>query len=318
MLKVTEKKMLRTELPVVPKSRETSSQTGGEATSTTTSTPTPTRLQVVTQPRRFYSSLDGGTRASSPGSIRSVALEDDDSQSELELTRRGAVQTLNLCSHVITTLELTRLRKSRTGLFYWTAFWERLYERQFARMLASRVSSALAKVDFLFRTVSTDLHQLTQRMTYEASVASSEKEVLKILERMEDEVGVRRRRRRRRAQAILSKMRSSIETIPVKVSDDLFDDMKRGIFALDVFCDYHPGDPVAEAHEATWSEFFAAHQPTGRSAVSPYLYRQWRQSGSSGAYSALEAYTSNNIYMGYAEDWVNAPNEHGYDPTHVI
>ncbi|PLB37171.1 uncharacterized protein BDW47DRAFT_132169 [Aspergillus candidus] len=318
--------MLRTDLPMVPKARETSSQTGSEAssqtgseaTSTTASTSTPTRLQVVTQSRRFYSSLDGGTRASSPGSIRSAASEDEDSESDLELTRRGAVQTLNLCSHVITTLELTRLRKSRTGLFYWTAFWERLYERQFARTLASRVSSALAKVDTLFRAVSTDLHQLTQGMIHAATVASSDKEILHILERMEDEVGVRRRRRRRRAQAILNKMRSSIETIPVKVSDDLFDDMKRGIFALDVFCDYHPGDPVAEAHEATWSEFFAVHQTTGRTAVSPYLYRQWQQSGTSGAYPPLEAYTSNNLYVGYAEDWVNAPSEHGYDPTHVI
>ncbi|KKK17289.1 hypothetical protein P175DRAFT_0430048 [Aspergillus ochraceoroseus IBT 24754] len=216
-----------------------------------------------------------------------------------------------MCRHVIASLELTRLRKSRKGIYHWLGFWDRLYERPFSRLLSSRVTSALYKVDALFRAVSTDLHQLTQRMELAIIQASSEKEILHILERMEEEVGLRRRRRRRKAQHILDKMRANIEAIPVKVNDELFDDMKRGVFALDVFCDYHPGDLTAEETESMWPEHFL-DQPAGLVAVSPYLYRQWQESalsGASGAYMPLSAYSSNTTWYDAVEHWVNDGNE---------
>ncbi|KAL4943795.1 hypothetical protein BDV06DRAFT_188958 [Aspergillus oleicola] len=161
-------------------------------------------------------------------------------------------------------------------------------------MLSSRVMAALYKVDALFRAVSFDLHQLARKTEFAVCSASSEKEILQILERLESEVLIRGKRRRRKAQHILQKMRANIEAIPVKVNDELFDDMKRGVFALDVFCDYHPGDERAEQTERMWSQHFIG-QSVGLVAVSPYLYRQWRDSSVTDSTSQpLTAYSSNN------------------------
>ncbi|OJI97875.1 hypothetical protein ASPVEDRAFT_37327 [Aspergillus versicolor CBS 583.65] len=243
------------------------------------------------QQRRYYRSLDLGPEPD-PEPYMSTSNITDTRQS-LEMTRLEALHTLDTCRHVIASLELTRLRKSRSGLCHWMGFWERLYERSFANVLSSRVMAALYKVDALFRAVSFDLHQLAQKTELAIVSASSEKEILHILERMEDEVGIRRRRRRRKAQHILQKMRANIEAIPVKVGDELFDDMKRGVFALDVFGDYHPGDERAEQTERMWPQHFM-RQPVGLVAVSPYLYHQWRESAVSDTTSTpLTTYSSN-------------------------
>ncbi|KAF7594943.1 hypothetical protein BBP40_007751 [Aspergillus hancockii] len=264
----------------------------------------PARPPAPGPTHRFYRSAESVSRAESP-----TESPEDGPRFSLEDTRRGALKTLALCQHVITTLELTRLRKSRTGVFYWLAFWERLYPRAFARALASRVNVALGKINELFTNVATELRQLTQRMESAVLHAPSDKDILLVLEQMENEVGVRRRRRRRKAQKILNGMRAHIEAIPVKVSDELFDDMKRGVFALDVFCDYHPGDPVAEEHESMWPEYFV-QQPVGMVAVSPYLYRQWQEeSAASGSFMPLSAYTGNTAGMEYAGGWVNGAGE---------
>lgn len=295
--------MLQTQLPTVPKHAGPPSQT--------VETDLPPTRPAAPGPgpaHRFYKSIDSVSRADSPTPEEPAELPNEaETQASLEDTRRGALHTLALCQNVITTLELTRLRKSRTGVFYWLAFWERLYPRAFARTLASRVTGALTRIDILFRTVASELHQITQRIEYAVAHALTEKEILLLLEQMEDEVGARRRRRRKKAQAILNKMRAHVETIPVKVSDELFDDMKRGVFALDVFCDYHPGDPVAEEHESMWPDYFVQQSNVGMVAVSPYLYRQWQQettsaSAVSGSYMPLVAYTGNNSSVEYMEE----------------
>ncbi|KAL4798307.1 hypothetical protein BDV19DRAFT_386587 [Aspergillus venezuelensis] len=245
--------------------------------------------------QRYYRSVDVGARPDpEPDPESYIPPNTLTARENLEMTRLEALHTLDTCRHVIATLELTRLRKSRTGLYHWMAFWERLYERSFASMLSSRVMAALYKVDALFRAVSFDLHQLARKTEFAVCSASSEKEILRILERMESEVLTRGKRRRRKAQHILQKMRTNIEAIPVKVNDELFDDMKRGVFALDVFCDYHPGDERAEQTERMWSQHFIG-QSVGLVAVSPYLYRQWRDSSVTDSTSQpLTAYSSNN------------------------
>ncbi|PLB50726.1 hypothetical protein P170DRAFT_445986 [Aspergillus steynii IBT 23096] len=244
--------------------------------------PFPPPIQSVTDlSQRFYRTVDSVEQPRSPA-------PDSPGQptptNPLQETRLGALDTLTLCRNVITTLELTRLRKSRIGLYNWIGFWERLYERPFANSLASRVSTALSKIDMLFRVVSHDLHQLTQRTEDAIISATSEREILHLLERMEVDVGSRRLRRRRKAQAILNKMRTELEMIPVKVGDDLFDDMKRSVFGLDVVCDYHPGDSVAEAHETNWPDHFIGH---------PVGYTQ--ESAASGAFMPLSSYTANEL-----------------------
>ncbi|KAL4752143.1 hypothetical protein BDW72DRAFT_192284 [Aspergillus terricola var. indicus] len=244
---------------------------------------------------RYYRSLDTGVHPDPEGepephiSIANPLI----AQESVEMTRLEALHTLDACRHVIATLELTRLRKSRIGLYNWMAFWDRLYHRSFAAVLSSRVMDALYKVDSLFRAVASYFHELTQKTELAITRASSEKEIIHVLQRMEGEVDIRRRRRRRKARHILEKMRAEIEAIPVKVSDDLFDDMKRGVFALDVYCDYHPGDERAERAEQMWSQHFI-NQSVGLVAVSPFLYRQWRESSvSNRASRPLTTYSSN-------------------------
>ncbi|KAL4989801.1 hypothetical protein BDW68DRAFT_175558 [Aspergillus falconensis] len=246
---------------------------------------------------RYYRSLNTGENPD-PGAepMPHVSIASPlGARESVEMTRLEALHTLDACRHVIATLELTRLRKSRIGLYNWMAFWDRLYHRSFAAVLSSRVMDALYKVDNLFRAVASELHQLAQKTELAITTsASSEKEIIHVLQRMEEEVDVRRRRRRRKARHILEKMRAEIEAIPVRVSDDLFDDMKRGVFALDVYCDYHPGDERAERAEQMWSQHFI-NQSVGLVAVSPFLYRQWRESAVSNRGSRpLTTYSSNS------------------------
>ncbi|RAL03566.1 uncharacterized protein BO80DRAFT_491799 [Aspergillus ibericus CBS 121593] len=289
--------MLQANLPVPPKRSAPSSLVCESETA-----PSSTGLSDHSVSQRFYRSVECESRhetaefpdhtiAESAAVQRQITLED---------TRRTALHTLSLCRNVIASLEITRLSKSRTGLHYWLGFWDRIYDRPFSRILSSRVTSALARIDALFRAVSGDLHQLTRRMQHAVTYATTERDILHYLERMEDEVSARRRRRRKKAQAILNKLRATIESIPVKVTDELFDDLKRGVFALDVFCDYHPGDPVAEEHERE------ALRPTRMVETSPYLQptQPWHGSAAAGAYMPSSAYTDiNTDWSEYVGDW---------------
>ncbi|KAL3478980.1 hypothetical protein BJX99DRAFT_255981 [Aspergillus californicus] len=218
-------------------------------------------------------------------------------QESLAMTRLEALGTLTTCRNVIAALELNRLRKTRTGMCNWIAFWEALYDRAFADLLISRVMSALYKVDALFRAVSFELHQLAQRTGLAIAGASTEDEIIHILEQMEYEVIARVVRRRRHCRHILARLRVNIEAIPVKVSDELFNDMKRGVFALDIFCDYHPGDAKAEQAERMWHQNYI-RQRVGLVAMSPYLYRQWRETAVSEPHPLME-YSSNTRWTDY-------------------
>ncbi|PWY71093.1 hypothetical protein BO94DRAFT_502019 [Aspergillus sclerotioniger CBS 115572] len=296
--------MLHANLPVAPKRSAPSSLVCESET-----TPSSTGSTDNSVSQRFYRSLECENRpetaefpdhtlAESAAVRRQLLLED---------TRRTALHTLSLCRNVIASLEITRLSKSRTGLHYWLGFWDQIYDRPFSRVLSSRVTSALARIDALFRAVSGDLHQLTRRMQHVVTYATTERDILHYLERMEDEVSARRRRRRKKAQAILNKLRATIESIPVKVTDELFDDLKRGVFALDVFCDYHPGDPVAEEHERE------ALRPTRIVEVSPYVPRTqpWNESAAAGAYMpSSSAYTDiNTDWSEYVGDWAHTEHD---------
>lgn len=237
---------------------------------------------------RFYSfrqnhnetsvaSASEGTSPTAPGANE----QQQESPSTLEETRGNALRTLALCSNIIAVLEVTRMYKSRLGFCWWTAFWERLYDRDLARALGSRAMRATAKINDLFRAVADDLNRITQRMEYAVRQAESGQEILMYLEHMEDEVGVLRRHRRKKARTILNRMRASMECIPVKVTDELFDEMKRGVFALDVFCDYHPGDPQAELRDRTGHTQLLEHavSPT----ESPEFYQRWLLAPQGGA-----------------------------------
>lgn len=218
--------------------------------------------------------------------------------------RGDALQTLSVCRNVIACLELTRMRKSRMGFAYWVDFWERIYERPLARSLISRVSIMRAKVDTIFQKTSKELTHLTWEVERGIAAAGSEKEVLRLLERMETDVAAQRRRRRRSAQGLLDKLRDSIEQIPVDVTDELFDDLKRGVFALDSFCDYHPGDPEAEKRdrqprdEPLDAEGFFEGDPE-------LVYRPGFGHEFIGAVQRVATYQEGDLPLEHFQDWVN-------------
>ncbi|GAD94227.1 isoamyl alcohol oxidase [Paecilomyces variotii No. 5] len=223
--------------------------------------------------------------------------------------RGDALQTLSVCRNVIACLELTRMRKSRIGFAYWVDFWERIYERPLARSLISRVSIVRAKVDTIFQKTSKELTHLTWEVEKGIAAVGSEKEVLKLLERMETDVAAHRRRRRRSAQGLLDKLRDSIEQIPVDVTDELFVDLKRGVFALDPFCDYHPGDPEAEERdrqprdEPLDADGFFEGDPE-------FVYRPGFGLGFIGAVQRVVAYPEGgDLPLEHFQDWVNGDND---------
>lgn len=241
---------------------------------------TPRPLAMRSGNVRFYSSMENHNEASNasanedtPPTAPGANEQQQEMTSTLEETRGNALRTLALCRSIIAMLEVTRMYKSRLGFCWWTRFWERLYDRALARSLSSRAMRATAKINDLFRAVADDLNRVTQRMENAVRQAGSEQEILLYLEHMEDEVGVRRRHRRKKARMILNRMRASMECIPVKVTDELFDEMKRGVFALDVFCDYHPGDPQAELRDQMGHAQILEH---GVPPIeSPELYQRW-------------------------------------------
>lgn len=131
----------------------------------------------------------------------------------------------------------------------------------------------MRRIDSLFRSVSVDLHRLIMHIEAEIRSTESAQQVLSFLELLEEEVGVRRRQRRKDAATILERLRRGIEKIPIRVTDALFVDLKRGVFALDMRCDYHPGDPVAETRDRMApAQFINGYEAV---AVSPSLYQQW-------------------------------------------
>ncbi|THC98522.1 hypothetical protein EYZ11_002030 [Aspergillus tanneri] len=274
-----------------------------------------TSSSVSDTPPRFYQTVGVAEQPRSP-SLEGFEPTSELPDSSLDETRQGALDTLALCRNVITTLELTRLRKSRVGLYNWLTFWTRFYGREMTQSLSSRVSAALCCIDALFRRVSQDLHRLTQNTEEVVMDASSEQAIVYILEQMEAEVDIQRRWRRRKARHILCKMRTDIELIPVRVSDELFDDIKRGVFALDVFCDYHPGDSIAEEHDAAWSEQFVGLS-TDVVELSPYLAHQRYQSAAEGWVMPLGSFTANNTSFDSIEQYY-ASNGNGIENSMKI
>lgn len=273
----------------------------------------PQQQQLTDDPRSFKLRRYYRSRNASTGS--SVTHPDSDWGSQRQRQRRftplpllrarsDAMQTLATCRTVILSLELTRMRKSRIGFAYWMAFWERIYERRLARTLCTRVSIALSKVDGIFQDASKELNELTWQVGRSVTKAQSEREILKLLEQMEMDVAALRRRRRKRAQGLLKKLRTSIEDIPVDVSDELFDDLKRGIFALDVFCDYHPGDPEAEERDRQPKD--EPLDVDGFVEADPHL--AYRPGFGDEFYDAVERATTRyeqNAYAEHIEHWVN-------------
>lgn len=196
-------------------------------------------------------------------------------QSSLIETRDEALHNLSICRHVIATLEVDRLRRSRTGLARWASFWLQIYNSHWARMIITRVCNAHPKIDGLFSTAAKDLQHLIHEFEKMMLEAECEETILQGLDRLEAIVENYGRRRRKKANEILGGLRNSIEVINVAITDEFFVDMKRGVFALDEACDYHPGDPQAEEQEREYT-ILLRPQELPRTVLSPGWYHDWQ------------------------------------------
>ncbi|OJD17062.1 hypothetical protein AJ78_02810 [Emergomyces pasteurianus Ep9510] len=163
--------------------------------------------------------------------------------------RKTAKYILNNCRTTLLSLELTRMRKSRIGMSSWVAFWHRIYSQELANSICATVVCAVPKVDKVFRSVAKELFEITYKVGENIEMATTDAQIIQCWQLMEQETITYRNLRDRYVRAILEDLRVSIEAIPVDISDELFDDLKRAIFVVDSTGNYHPGDREAEERD---------------------------------------------------------------------
>ncbi|ODH52116.1 hypothetical protein GX48_01670 [Paracoccidioides brasiliensis] len=163
--------------------------------------------------------------------------------------RKNAKYVLNNCRATLLALELTRMRKSRIGMSSWVAFWHRIYDPELARAICATIVRVAPKIDKVFRSIAKELFDLSYKIGADIERATTDAQIIRCWQLMEQETVAYRNLRERYVTAILEDLRLSIEAIPVDISDDLFNDLKRAIFVVDPTGNYHPGDPEAEERD---------------------------------------------------------------------
>ncbi|PGH33600.1 hypothetical protein GX50_03588 [[Emmonsia] crescens] len=163
--------------------------------------------------------------------------------------RKNAKHVLNNCRATLLSLELTRMRKSRIGMSSWVAFWHRIYSQELAKAICATIVRAAPKIDKVFRSVAKELFDLSYKTGENIEMATTEAQIFQCWLLMEQETITYRNLRDRYVRVILDDLRMSIEAIPVDISDELFDDLKRAIFVVDPTGNYHPGDREAEERD---------------------------------------------------------------------
>lgn len=214
------------------------------------------------------------TYATTPGLDQSTG--NDVENPAITDAQARSLNMLSVCRKAISVLEITRMQKSRLGFVRWQSFWERIYLRPYARRIIAPVRIARVQIDHLFRFIAAVLQRCTQQTAECVLRLKTEDAIRQSMELLETTVGNWRQVRRQKAQEILNRMRASIEAIPIAFRDGLFVDLKRGVFALDAACDYHPGDPATEDRER---RFKIRIYPAGtqRLVMSPRFYREWQE-----------------------------------------
>ncbi|OAX83069.1 hypothetical protein ACJ72_02573 [Emergomyces africanus] len=163
--------------------------------------------------------------------------------------RKNAKHILNNCRTTLLSLELTRMRKSRIGMSSWVAFWHRIYSQELAKSICATIVCAVPKIDKVFRSIAKELFEITYKVGENIEMATTEARIIQCWQLMEQETITYRDLRDRYVSTILEDLRVSIEAIPVDISNELFDDLKRAIFVVDSTGNYHRGDREAEERD---------------------------------------------------------------------
>ncbi|KMU89972.1 hypothetical protein CIHG_07655 [Coccidioides immitis H538.4] len=177
--------------------------------------------------------------------MNTVTFRSEPSETIINI-RHYAAQDLATCRKIIVMLELTRMRKARKGIGHWILFWRQIYDPGLAQAMTRAVTLVFLEVEQLFRTMAQQMCFITRNVGKRMAHLRTIHEARTIWRQLEQQIIWFRKIRRSRAQILFDKLRRGLENIPVDVPDHLFDDVKRGIFALDPFGDYHPGDSMAE------------------------------------------------------------------------
>ncbi|KAL2373201.1 hypothetical protein, variant [Blastomyces gilchristii SLH14081] len=224
---------------------------------------------------------------SSPPPAKSVSVP----PSVLE-AREDAKDILNNCHTALLSLELTRMRKSRIGMSSWVAFWQRIYSPELAKVICTTIASAAPKVDKVFQSVAKELFNITYRAAENIKMATTEAQIIQCWQLMEQETIAYRNLRDRYVRAIMEDLRVRIEAIPVDISDELFDDLKRAIFVVDPSGNYHPGDPEAEERD-----MHSQRRPQAREYIRADPHLVFRPGFSGDFQSALERAAAEDLGM---------------------
>jgi hypothetical protein len=172
----------------------------------------------------------------------------------------------------VTALELNRMTASRVGAAIWFTFWDNMYTHETLSVITSYVNQARRRIQSLFNKTAARLHTMLNLIYDSVRFAATEAQIIWELEIVEEHAFWEREHRRRKAAKIFEKMRAHIQNATYLVIDEeKLMDMKRGIFSLDVVCDYYPhtlGDghtavvlPVADAESRPFLQYDPSLDP---------------------------------------------------------
>ncbi|PGH12716.1 hypothetical protein AJ79_04076 [Helicocarpus griseus UAMH5409] len=163
--------------------------------------------------------------------------------------RRNAKRVLSNCRVNLLSRELTRMRKSRIGLGNWTTFWYRVYHHDLAKTICGTIIYTAPKIDKIFKSIAKALFDLSYRIGEDIERATTEEQIVRCWQFMENETLVLCKLREQYVTELLENLRVCIEKIPVDISDDMYDDLKRAVFAVDPWGNYHLGDKEKEERD---------------------------------------------------------------------
>lgn len=139
---------------------------------------------------------------------------------------------------------------SRVGTSIWFSFWNSMYTYETLQVITSFVRQAQLRIETLFHNTATRLHTILNLIRNSVRFAATEAQIVWELEIIQEHAFWERERRRRKASRIMEKMRAHIQNTTYLVIDETkLTDMKRGIFSLDLVCDYYPHS-LADGHTA--------------------------------------------------------------------
>lgn len=196
-------------------------------------------------------------------------------QKVIDQMRAQAIRNFEKCLASLAQEEAVRLQKSRIGCNNWAHFWQRIYPRHIIRELLIRVAKTRADIDRLYRRSAEAYRKLIQKaegsvLSRHGAIATSE--ALKMFKPAENDLG---RVRRKRARNILRRLRTSFGEIPLKISNEQFIDMKRGLFSLCEDGEYHDGDAQAEERECPFQVILSSSEYQ-QFVLSPSYYHDWQ------------------------------------------